>query len=80
MSVTMRVVRGRKVKNPKYTIRKSIKVHSYGTENGYAIRTNESGYIGKTENDPKNLENVQPFATLTLDTDNGTRRAYVPIT
>lgn len=77
MSVTMRVVRGRKAKNPTYTIRRSVVVHAYEDN---TVRATKSFYMGKTENDPKNIENTPSIATLSLDTDNGTRRAYVPIT
>lgn len=71
MGVTIRVVRGRKARDSKYTIRRSVKVHAYGTSNGFAVRVNESKYMGRTSSN--NL------ATITADSSEGERRKYVSI-
>lgn len=75
MGVTMRVIRGRKAKNPKYTIRKSISVHA----NKSSIRVTKSIYKGSSENDPKNRASSNSRATINVDTNSGIRRRYVSI-
>lgn len=76
MGVTIRVVRGRKVKNPKYTIRRTVKIHTYNNDGRFGVRVSDTYYKGKTENDPAR---TSTFATVNVPTNNGTRRSYVPI-
>lgn len=78
MGVTMRVVRGRQGKNSKYTIRRSVKIHAYGTDNGFAVRVTQSSYRGSSSNDPSRSSNNN-IAAISVDDGNGERRKYVAI-
>lgn len=77
MSVTMRVIRGRKVKNPKYVIRRIAKIDAY-EEGETKFKVRESFYMGKIENDPyKNLSSTQ--AVIKVDLGGGSMVRNVPI-
>lgn len=78
MSTTLRYAWGKKSNNATHIIRVSLKVTKYKKDDGgYGLRIVKSKYIGSKENDPNNT--TSPVATVNVDTENGTRRAYVPI-
>ena len=74
MGVTMRVTRGRKTSNSKYTIRRSVRIHS--SSNG--IRITKSMYKGSTNNDPSRSASNSLAEIIMTDYD-GERRKYVSI-
>lgn len=77
MGVTLRVVRGRKVKNPTYTIRRSVKVYGYQDNNAFVVRATKSVYKGNSSNDPNRITSNK-IATVSVN-DDGERRKYVSI-
>ena len=78
MGTTLRYTWGKKSRNATHVIRTSIKAQRYKAEDGsYRIRLVKSTYIGSKKNDPN--DTTSPVATVNVETENGTRRAYVPI-
>ena len=72
MSTTLRYSAGRKGKNSTRTIRRTIRVKV----DGNSLRINKSFYMGSKANVPKKSSN---YATVNIDTSNGTRRSHVSI-
>lgn len=73
MSTTMRVSLGRKVKNPKYLIRRTAKVHLFEENGSTKLRVSGYMYMGKPENEPKETSNEAYMEFKVGDSTRGIR-------
>lgn len=73
MGTTIRVRKGRKVKNPKYLIRKTAKIHLFEENGEGKLRISGHKYMGKPENEPKETSNEAYMEFKVGDSTRGIR-------